>query len=45
MQSFADIINGKADGLAANIVDGQINQHAVDAVIRSAETGVWETVE
>lgn len=45
MQSFADIINGREDGKAATIVDGQINQHAVDAVLRSAETGTWETIE
>lgn len=44
MQSFADIINGKEDGLAATIFDGQINQHAVDAVIKSAETGGWVEV-
>lgn len=41
MQSFADIINGKDDGLAATVFDGQVNQHAVDAVLRSGETGCW----
>lgn len=41
MQCFADIINGKGDGLAATILDGQVNQHAVDAVIESGETGNW----
>lgn len=41
MQSFADIILGKEDGKAAGIADGQINQHAVDAVLKSAETGGW----
>ncbi len=41
MQSFADIINGKEDGLAATIFDGQVNQHAVDAVLVSSENGRW----
>ncbi len=41
MQSFADIVNGKGDGLAANIQDGRLNQHAVDAVLASAEKGCW----
>lgn len=44
MQSFADIILGKADGKAATIEDGRVNQHLVDAVIRSGETGEWETL-
>ena len=41
MQSFADIINGKADGLAATVNDGAINMHSVDAVVDSAEKGEW----
>ena len=41
MQSFADIVNGKGDGLAANIQDGRLNQHAVDGVLGSAEKGCW----
>ena len=45
MQSFADLINGKGDGMAADIFDGQINQHAVDAVLQSGETGVWVDVK
>lgn len=45
MQSFADIINEKGDGKAATIQDGQYNQHVMDAVLRSAETGVWETIQ
>ena len=44
MQSFADIINGKPDGKAATIEDGRVNQHAMDAVLRSAESGTWEPV-
>ena len=41
MQSFADIVNGKGDGLAATVLDGDVNMHAVDAVVDSAEKGVW----
>ena len=41
MQSFADILNGVGDGLAATIQDGQANQHVVDAIIKSAEEGTW----
>lgn len=39
MQAFADIINGKGDGLAANIQDGLVNQRIVDHLIISAESG------
>ncbi|MEG1426464.1 MAG: Gfo/Idh/MocA family oxidoreductase [Oscillospiraceae bacterium] len=45
MQAFADLINGKGDGKAATVSDGQINQHAMDAVLRSAETGTWEKIQ
>lgn len=41
MQSFADIVNGIGDGLAANIQDGQANQHLLDAIVESAEKGTW----
>ena len=41
MQSFADIVNGTGDGLAANIKDGQANQHLLDAIVESAEKGTW----
>ncbi|MGN0477921.1 MAG: Gfo/Idh/MocA family protein [Hominenteromicrobium sp.] len=44
MQSFADLINGKGDGKTATIEDGRINQHAMDAVLRSAKSGTWEEV-
>lgn len=44
MQSFADILNGKPDGKAATIEDGRINQYAMEAVLRSAESGTWETI-
>jgi predicted dehydrogenase len=41
MQSFADIINGKADGLAAVMEDGLANQRVLDAVIDSFEKEQW----
>lgn len=41
MQCFADLYNGKDDGLNATIRDGLINMKAVDQVIRSAECGMW----
>lgn len=41
MQSFADILLGKADGLAATIEDGCRIQHALDTIIRSAEEEKW----
>ena len=41
MQSFADIVNGIGDGLAATIQDGQANQHLLDAIVESAEKGSW----
>ena len=41
MQSFADILNGCGDGLAATIEDGQSNQHAVDAIVKSFEEERW----
>ena len=44
MQSFADIINGKGDGLVATIFDGQYNQHVIDSIIKSFEEGRWSTI-
>ena len=41
MQSFADILNEAGDGKPATIVDGQANQHVVDAILESAESGKW----
>lgn len=41
MQSFADIINGCGDGMSATIVDGQSNQHVVDAIIQSSVEEKW----
>ena len=41
MQSFADILLKRGDGLAATVEDGLKNQQAVDAVLDSAEQGKW----
>ena len=41
MQSFADILNGCGDGMAATIQDGCRIQHALDVIIRSAEEEKW----
>ena len=40
-QSFADILNGCGDGMAATIQDGCRIQHALDVIIRSAEEEKW----
>ena len=39
LQSFADIINGRADGLAATLQDGLINAGLLEKVLESAKTG------
>lgn len=44
MQSFADILHGCGDGLAADIEDARRNQHAVDAVLTSFEEERWVNV-
>ncbi|HHV10882.1 MAG TPA: Gfo/Idh/MocA family oxidoreductase [Clostridiales bacterium] len=44
MQSLADILLGKGDGLSANIYDGQRDQYVLDAVIESSATGRWVTL-
>ena len=41
MQSFADILNGRGDGMAATIEEGRRIQHALDVIIRSAEEEKW----
>lgn len=41
MQSFADILNGKPDGLSATIDDGVENAHLLDAILESSESGKW----
>lgn len=45
MQSFADIINHRGDGMAATVFDGRLNQHAVDAVLKSSEEGRWISLD
>lgn len=44
MQSFADIIRGCGDGLAAEIEDGRRNQHVLDALLTSHEEQRWVEV-
>ena len=41
MQAFADILNGKGDGLTASIKDGHKNQLVIDAILKSAEKRIW----
>jgi len=45
MQSFADLIKGCEDGLSATVEDGRKNMHVVDAVLESADKGVWLDVK
>jgi len=40
MQSFADILNGSGDGLAADIRDGLRAQQVVDSALESAAKGI-----
>jgi predicted dehydrogenase len=40
MQSFADIVNGRGDGLAANLRDGLSVQRLLDQSLLAAEKGV-----
>jgi predicted dehydrogenase len=44
MQSFADIINDKGDGMPATIFDGQSIQHVLDSIVESFENGTWVTL-
>jgi predicted dehydrogenase len=44
MQSFFDIINGKADGLSATIEDGCVNQLMLDSIVESFENGKWVSI-
>jgi len=39
LQSFADVVNGVGDGLAATMADGLANQRLLDAILKSAATG------
>ena len=41
MQSFADLVNGRGDGLAATIQEGRDAQYVIDKVIESTKTGSW----
>ncbi len=41
MQSFADILNGRGDGMAATIKEGCHIQHALESIIKSAEEQKW----
>ena len=40
MQSFADIVNGRGDGLAASVHDGWKCQQVIDKALAAAESGV-----
>lgn len=44
MQSFADILLGKTDGLSATVEDGLINMRQIDAIVASSEEGVWKEI-
>lgn len=44
MQSFADIVLKKGDGMAATIEDGLKNQRVLDAILESANQGSWVTL-
>ena len=41
MQSFFDVINGKGDGLAANMNDGAVNQLVLDSIADAFENEKW----
>lgn len=45
MQSFADVLNGCADGLSATIQQGCSVQHALEAIETSSETRTWVDIE
>ena len=40
MQSFADIVNGRGDGLAADIRDGWKSQQVIDKALAAAQSGI-----
>ena len=44
MQSFADLLNGKDDGLNADIDDGVTNEILLDGILRSSEEQRWVTL-
>ncbi len=41
MQSYADVLQGRGDGLAATLDDGAANMRVMDAVLESQRTGRW----
>jgi len=44
LQSFADIVNGRGDGLAADISDGWKSQQVIDRALVAAESGVRQNI-
>ncbi len=44
MQSFADILLGKSDGLPAKLTDGHVNQRIMEAALEAAERGTRVTL-
>lgn len=42
MQSFANLLLDKGDGLTASVCDGRINMRTVDAMLASAQDGAWK---
>lgn len=44
MQSLADLILGRGDGLSATIEDGVVNQRLLDGILRASKTGAWVNV-
>lgn len=45
MQAFFDLVNGRGDGQDANMMDGYVNQLAVDAIIQSFTEHKWISIE
>ena len=44
MQAFADLLNGRDDGLNADIDDGVTNEILLDGILRSSEEQRWVTL-
>ena len=44
MQSFADILNGKSDGLNADVDDGVVNEILLDGILQASEEKRWVTL-
>lgn len=45
MQAYADMLSDRSDGMTATIADGLANQRALDAVLESARTGRWVSLD